>query len=559
MAAPLVVDIAVDLGGPPFRLHTVSGPDRGQIVATLPEECRPSGGRLIFNVPLNRGGSVARVDVDHEGGLIWWRGGSGSSWLSLAGIIFAPQGYAPATYRAVGGLCLLSGLVTDAVMRVDVQTDGWVGWVGGSTYHHFASLSGIAFSLDPEQTFPLALGPNAYDYGGPYSSPTYSLIDGLCVLEALISYSSTTVLAYLPVECWPMRELSFSMNQQESAPRVQVYANGEVKLLAGGADSGWISLSGIAFAPAPGGRRKLPYQNGWADYGADFGMATFSMKNGFCVLEGLVHGGDWNGWFATLPDGCRPTKRLIFHANNHAGSARVDVKTGGEVTYVDGPNNHHWMSVAGIIFAPDTVGHIALPLAGSWTGYGEAYESPDYTVKNGICSVEGLIRGGAWGHLATLPEDCRPSEGALVFVANNDELPARVNVEADGRINWLAGGNGHHWISLSGIVFSPSSANIAGYTIPLQNGWTNYNKGYAPAKYRVVSGICILEGLIETGSSNHAATLPSDCRPKKKLVFDANKHENIDRIDVGADGQIIFYSLNSGGWASLSGVAFDVE
>ena len=33
-------------------------------------------------------------------------------------------------------------------------------------------------------------------------------------------------------------------------------------------------------------------------------------------------------------------------------------------------------------------------------------------VRNGVCSVEGLLWGGAWGHLATLPADCRPSNSA---------------------------------------------------------------------------------------------------------------------------------------------------
>jgi len=570
----------------------------GQI-ATLPKECRPSG-TLIFN--LNSGNSVVRVDVKSEGQVVWVAGNAGGTWLSLTGILFPPQGgwpvpllnswvdydanFAPATYKVVGGLCILSGLIKggswgqfgtlpeecrpqhrrvfnmnmeDATMRVDVAPDGWVGYVAGSTALQHASLSGIVFSVDDDQTFPLKLGSSVWDYGGGYSSPTYSIVDGLCIMEGLISYSSMTsyqTLAYLPVECWPIRALSFSVNQQDTAPRVQVFPNGEVQHVGGASSSGWLSLSGIAFAPATGGRRMLPYRNSWKDYGYNFGEATFSMKNGFCILEGMVWQGDWDSSFALLPEGCRPTKRLLFHANNHEGSSRVDVETSGGVLYVAGPTNNHWMSVSGIVFAPDTVGHIALPLAGAWVGYGGAYESPDYTVRNGICSVEGLIYGGEWGHLATLPEDCRPADGALIFTVNNHAKPARVNVESNGEIRWVAGGNNHHFISLSGIVFSPTAV---GYAIPLENGWSNYGKGYAPAKYRVVNGICFLEGLISKGSATHAATLPSDCRPKKTLVFDSNKQDNIDRVDVDVNGAVMFFDLNPGGWASLSGVLFDVE
>ncbi|CAE7279738.1 carA2 [Symbiodinium pilosum] len=579
----------------------VNGPGHGRI-ATLPTECRPSGG-LVFNV--NRGSSMARVNVNTDGSVMWHGGGSGSSWLSLSNILFTPHGgwplelvngwknkgsdWAPATYRVIGGLCILSGLIKDgswsqfgilpeecrpqkrlifnmnnedATMRVDVGTDGWVGYVGGSKTHHFASLSGIIFSTDPEQTLPLKLGSTGivWNYGGDYRSTTYSLIEGICILEGLISYSSMVenqVLAYLPVECWPMRDLSFTMNQGADAPRVQVYANGEVRHVSGARSTQyWLSLSGIAFSPAPGGRRKLPYMGGWSDYGWDFGMVSFSIKNGLCILEGLVYGGDWAQWFAELPEGCRPTKKLVFHANNNAGSARVDVTTGGGVMYMAGPNNHHWVSLAGIAFAPDTVGHIALPLAGSWVAWGSEYASPDYTVRNGICSVEGLIKGGAWGDLANLPEDCRPPDGRLIFNTNNGVQPSRVDVDTDGKIKWVAGGQSKGWISLSGIVFSPT---VVGYPIPLQNGWSNYGNGYAPAKYRVVDGICMLEGLINKGSDNHAATLPADCRPNKKLVFDANKHGSIDRLDVDIYGHIFLFNLNAGDWASLSGVLFDVE
>ena len=70
-----------------------------------------------------------------------------------------------------------------------------------------------------------------------------------------------------------------------------------------------------------------------------------------------------------------------------------------------------WVSLSNIIFAPDGMGHIALPLVNGWTAYGGDYGSPDYTVRNGICSLEGLLyKSGASPNqqLALLPEDCRP-------------------------------------------------------------------------------------------------------------------------------------------------------
>ena len=70
-----------------------------------------------------------------------------------------------------------------------------------------------------------------------------------------------------------------------------------------------------------------------------------------------------------------------------------------------------WISLSNIIFAPDGMGHIALPLVNGWTAYGSDYGTPDYTVRNGMCSLEGLLyKSGSSANqqLALLPEDCRP-------------------------------------------------------------------------------------------------------------------------------------------------------
>ena len=61
------------------------------------------------------------------------------------------------------------------------------------------------------------------------------------------------------------------------------------------------------------------------------------------------------------------------------------------------------------------MGHIALPLVNGWTAYGGDYGTPDYTVRNGMCSLEGLLyKSGSspTQQLALLPEDCRPGAGS---------------------------------------------------------------------------------------------------------------------------------------------------
>ena len=108
------------------------------------------------------------------------------------------------------------------------------------------------------------------------------------------------------------------------------------------------------------------------------------------------------------------------------------------------------MSVSGIIFFAFGA-RSALPLASGWQAYGHSYGAPTFTEVNDLCEVEGLIKFGAWGHLATLPANCRPNK-RLIFNLNNHAATARVDVLPDGRIVWTAGGKRHGWISVSGIV-----------------------------------------------------------------------------------------------------------
>jgi len=176
--------------------------------------------------------------------------------------------------------------------------------------------------------------------------------------------------------------------------------------------------------------------------------------NAICEIEGLATVTLWSN-IGLLPAGCRPKKQLIFTVNNHAGQARVDVRTDGYIAYTAGSKDHSWLAMSGILFARNPSNTMAL--SNSWVAYGASYGTPTYTLTTaGLCEVEGLVKSGAWGHIATLPSDCRPNK-RLIFSNNNHASQARVDVLENGEIYWVAGGNGHRWISLSGIKFDTDS------------------------------------------------------------------------------------------------------
>merc|ERR1712048_145606 len=114
---------------------------------------------------------------------------------------------------------------------------------------------------------------------------------------------------------------------------------------------GWISLSGIAFTVDESSTTSLSLINGWLPYGGDYGTPSVSVKNGFCIVEGLVKNGAW-GNISTLPMNCRPQKRLVFNLNNQDKTSRVDVLTDGQILWFAGGKDYGFISLSGIVFVP---------------------------------------------------------------------------------------------------------------------------------------------------------------------------------------------------------------
>merc|ERR1712216_233128 len=70
---------------------------------------------------------------------------------------------------------------------------------------------------------------------------------------------------------------------------------------------------------------------------------------------------------------------------------------------------------------------------------------------------------------------------------------------------------------------------------------------------------CVVSGLAKSGKWGNIATLPSSCRPSKRLIFNVNNHVKSARVDVQTSGVV---SWIAGGkdhqWISLTGILFPV-
>jgi len=298
-----------------------------------------------------------------------------------------------------------------------------------------------------------------------------------------------------------------------------------------------------------GAVRSISLRNGWRPYGHGYEAPSATKYGPLCIVSGLIRGKGKNPML-TLPSYCRPNKRVIFNLNNHQHTIRVDVLRNGQVHRVAGTWRHGWLNLDGIQFA--TSSQHGVSLHSGWRAYGGSYRSPTYTRTGVVCEVEGLIKGGHWGRsMVQLPGNCRPKK-RLIFNLNNHAKTARVDVQTNGHVTWHAGGRDHHWISLGGIMFAVNS----GHHLPLHNGWRNYGGSYGRATVTKTGSLCLVSGLIKQGHwGRPMATLPSDCRPAGRLIFNMNNHQNTARVDVLKNGQVKWVAGGKAHhWISLTGI-----
>jgi hypothetical protein len=507
-----------------------------------------------------------------------------------------------------------------------------VQYVTGKWQHGWLNLDGIQFATKSRRSVALRNGWKAY--GGSYGSPSYTKTGSVCEVEGLIRGSRWgAAMVQLPSNCRPKKRLIFNLNNHRKTARVDVLKNGQVKWVAGGRSHGWISLGGIMFS-AHGGIR-LSTSNGWKSYGGSYGKVAVDKTGVLCLVSGLLKGTKWGKTMATLPKECRPKSRLIFNMNNHQRTARVDVLKNGQIVWVAGGRSHSWVSVTGItihrvsklVVKPRRIkrrisklrsplvrklwkkavarakraaaakarakataaprrkiygrrrrraskrggtssrrrrrsaqkrgGVRRINLQNGWKPYGRGYAVPTTTKDGNLCVVGGLIKRSSMRNpLTTLPPDCRPNK-RLIFNLNNNANTLRVDVLKNGQVRYVTGKWKRGWINLDGIQFATKSRR----SVALRNGWKAYGGSYGSPTYTKTGSVCEVEGLIKGKRWGLAMVqLPSNCRPKKRLIFNLNNHKKTARVDVLKNGQVAWvHGGRDHGWISLGGIVFSTQ
>lgn len=99
--------------------------------------------------------------------------------------------------------------------------------------------------------------------------------------------------------------------------------------------------------------------------------------------------------------------------------------------------------------------------------------------------------------------------------------------------------------------------------ISLAAGWADYGGDYDGVAYRKEDGRVFLRGLVTRTDGlpptrSPIGTLPAGYRPPKRMIFAANGGPQTIRVDVGANGQIIWVNgtINEKDFTSLDTISF---
>ena len=296
----------------------------------------------------------------------------------------------------------------------------------------------------------------------------------------------------------------------------------------------------------------LTLVNGWKHYGKEFGNVSITKNHDIVRVEGKIKDGKW-GHLATLPEGYRPTRQLVFALNNHEKQARVDVFPDGKIVWISGSKAYGWISLTGIVFS--TIPGTTFKTSHGWKHYGEKFGNASYRKIGNVIYLEGMFKKGGKWLPARLPENCRPT-GDLIFNTIDTEKISRINIRKSG---WIQGdfGNSKKTINITGFSFS----TVKGTILTPKKPWRHYRSSWGLLTYRKEDNICYLEGLIKGNKQkeNMLALLPSGFLPNKQLTFNMNHHDKMARVDIEPNGKIKWVAgTQTRNYISLSGISFSI-
>jgi hypothetical protein len=326
-----------------------------------------------------------------------------------------------------------------------------------------------------------------------FASPGYTITpDSVVVLKGLIKdgvTTSNTPIFNLPPGYRPERKLIFIVgsfgNPGSGTGRIDVLPNGDVLFVSG--TDGWISLDSIHFLPqsASYSWTKLALPNTdpgqlnllWRDYMGDYSQLQVTKDaSGRAHVHGLVRSGNAASGqvIDALPANYQPAG--VGGVSEHLLFPGMDTGTTFSAFGVYNTNN---IVARGLYSSYISIQAMYYPLTATTTwkqlgtgtaytqpngsvyyGEGSGHSKPQYTKKDGIVTVKGLIKGGNMANgqiIGQLDAGFRPKK-KLIFPALGAAVAGngghtRIDVAPSGAITIEGGIAATTYLSLDSISF----------------------------------------------------------------------------------------------------------
>jgi len=320
----------------------------------------------------------------------------------------------------------------------------------------------------------------------------------------------------------------------------------------------------------------LNLQGDWVEYGSPHAPAQYTKtKDGMVLTKGMIKKASAvvsGETFAQLPDGYRPTNRLLFGTSSAGASARIDVLPDGSLQGLTGVAAT-WLSLDTLRFVPDgRYPRVAVTPVNGWTN--RVISDPNELAvasyvkdSSGRIVVQGFLEAGtvtSGTRIFDLPAEAQVS-GQLLFQTRTSTgfghfmtgLTTTTGITARGSTGtWMAVNSIFYPASYSGAPWAWNSATPVG-------AWLPYGSGYAAPSYAKsdTDNVVVLRGLVKSGSTtagNTIINLPQGFRPKERLLFTTTANNAYSRIDVLPTGAVIFQT-GSNAWLALESVTFKAE
>lgn len=271
---------------------------------------------------------------------------------TAAGVVI---GTLPVGFRPSADLSFVAVNNSGAV-RLDVKTNGDIVTGAGGAAAGYLSLANISFNTVATYT-PLTLINSWVPFGGTFRTPgiyedPYGLVTLSGAAKSGTNSASTIMSNSIPAGSLPSKSHYIALGVNNTLGASSISGGGTAIVKQNPVGNNMHNFDGMRWSDTANDAAytNMNYFNSWVSYNAAFYPLQFRKRpDGLVHVRGFVGSGSFGGPAGILPEGCRPSHRILTCSVAADLFARVDIGADGSVTPMSGSSNV-WASID-VLFA----------------------------------------------------------------------------------------------------------------------------------------------------------------------------------------------------------------